>query len=1099
MLQTRLYTIQIASEKKQNLEIEINNIYKNIKDRFKNFGKFQDVLIYSSIFHSVDLKDEQLPEEFTKRNIIEPLVSLLGYEIIPETRLSAPSGKKQPDYIMKPKNEGKPIFYVEAEHLNADLYGKNIGVSQVNEWLLSRASKTDYGIATDGFLWILLKFDTTSAESKEILKVDLRQLFLKILNPRGFFSDIEINKIKEYFLTLDSEYISSFLEGYIEILEKVKEDISLRFYKDYVKYIFGYDEDGNVMPVSLVSNIITPKNISKKDKNLFSVIFMNRIIFIKFLEEKGIVPKNTLIDLLKKYESSGAPSTFYEAYLKPLFYEVFNKSNDSRTSYLKNDPFYIQIPYLNGGLFREIIDNEKNYNIENEGVELIIKNLLESYSFGLDSGINPDILGYIFEKTINFISGTGTNQQKMKGAYYTPDDVVEFIIEETLIPVIFNKMIKGLQNSGWSDTDLIGYNSVEDILDPENIPKNPIHINNMIESIKTIKVLDPACGSGHFLTAALSHILRIQEHLHRIIEKDHERYKLKRNIISNNLFGVDIDENAVEITRLRLWLSIIDEIENLEHIDTLPNIDFNIFVGNSLIGWFDEKLEKHPLINLLEDQYIQGSLDSLSVFYGNIIDEIRILLEKINLKDTIKAYRKLVGIYSLEEGERAVKVRDVLEEIRKRLYKVITTSYMDFLFENSKISKRKLNLIGKNITIRVPFHWKIDFDNVFEEGGFDVVIGNPPYIENRNYDKIDLELIKSFLIRKEGRKKIPIKPLFYHSYDCGNTHAYFIERSIKLLKKDGCFGFIVPLSLVSTDRMSSIRNFIHNNSAIVYYYNFDDRPGKIFSGLEHCRATIVVTEKGKELRQIVTSKYHRWYTKDRLKLFNNLKTVELNIEEIGNLIPKIGSKIEKDIFYKINQKTKNKFLNDYLNGDGIKTYYYNAPQYWIHAHTEEYVPFTEYYESHHKDEYTGEKIPKILKEKKISSHYKVLTSDLENSYVINGLINSSLFYWWFIMWSDGRDLLAQHVKSFPINLDDFPDELKEKLKSLVDELMKNFDENSNIKINRRSGGYVIKIKEIIPKKSKDIIDLIDDIFAYYFEFNDEEINFIKQFDIDFRI
>jgi hypothetical protein len=468
MLQTRFSLQQIDPAKRSNLDQKLREFYYDIKIKFKNFGTFQDVLTKSLAYSSKDLKDEQIPEEFAKRNLIEPLIDFLGFETVPETVLPAPSGKKKPDYTIRPKNKDSPIFYVEAEPLSTDLYQKGYGVSQVEGWLLSRASKTDYGIATNGFEWILLKFDTTSAKSKEILKVSLRTIFLKILNPQAFITEDEIGKTEANFLTFDCEYVSSFLSGYLEIIEKEKEEISKRFYNDYVRLVFGYDKKGNTIEgACLLNKVITPSEVGTNDVNLFSVVFMNRLIFIKFLEEKGIVPKNLLRELHEGYRSSGAPATFYETYLKPLFYEVFNRSKSNRISAIRTIPLYSQIPYLNGGLFREVIKNEKNYNIENEGVELVLENLLDGYSFGLDSGINPDILGYIFEKTINFISGTGTDQQKMKGAYYTPDDVVEFIIEETLIPIIFDKMIKGLKNSGWSDTDLKGYNSIEDILNPE--------------------------------------------------------------------------------------------------------------------------------------------------------------------------------------------------------------------------------------------------------------------------------------------------------------------------------------------------------------------------------------------------------------------------------------------------------------------------------------------------------------------------------------------------------------------------------------------------------------------------------------------------------
>jgi hypothetical protein len=485
--QTRFTFHKCPPEKREKLDQKLSEIYDKIKSRFKSFGTFQDVLTKTSGYSSADLKDEQEPEEFARRQLIEPLIEILDYEIVSETVLSSPVGRKKPDYTIRPKNQDEPIFYVEAEPFNKDLNAEGSGLWQVRNWLLSRASKTDYGIATDGFQWILLKFDTASTKSKEFFKVDLKPIFLRILNPGSFVDKKEVEKIEEDFLKLDKEYVSIFLGSYLEKIEEEKEEISKRFYNDYVRLVFGYDEKGNTIKgTCLLSNIITPSKPINNEANLFSVVFMNRVIFIKFLEEKGMVPKDLLKKLLERYKSSPTPGTFYETYLKLLFYEVFNKSKNSRISNVRTNSLYSQIPYLNGGLFREVIKNEKNYNLENEGIQLVLENLLENktYSYGMESGINPDILGYIFEKTINFISGTGkTNQQKMEGAYYTPDDVVEFIVERALTPVILRKMIEGLKESGWSERDLRGYDSIEGILTPENMPKNPTHVHRMIDSI----------------------------------------------------------------------------------------------------------------------------------------------------------------------------------------------------------------------------------------------------------------------------------------------------------------------------------------------------------------------------------------------------------------------------------------------------------------------------------------------------------------------------------------------------------------------------------------------------------------------------------------
>jgi len=1098
MLQTRLPIVKISPEKRKNLDEKLKEIYQSLKNRFKEYGTFQEILTnVSGHLSSKDLKDEQIPEEFTKQYLIKPLLDFLGFETVSQTSLSSPSGRRLPDYVIRPKGKTVPIIYVEAEGLNTDLYGKSQGVSQVNEWLLSRASKTDYGLATDGFKWILLKFDTVSAQSKTVLKVDLRPVLLKILNPVSFVSVDEIGAIEKDFLQLDCEYVSSFLRGYLEIIEKKKEDISKNFYNDYVRYVFGYDKKGNVIKgVCLLDTLVKPRDVDDRDANLFAVVFMNRLIFLRFLEEKGIVPKNLLKDLLKNYKSSEIPAAFYDTYLKPLFYEVLNRGKENRISSVKASPIFSQIPYLNGGLFREVVHRERDYSIGNEGVELVIENLLEKYRFGLEEGIDPDILGYIFEKTINFISGTGTNQQKMKGAYYTPDDVVEFIIEETLTPVIFERMVQGLKESGWRTADLKGYNSLDDLLLPHNMPKNPMHIRKMVKSLECIKVLDPACGSGHFLTAVLSLLLRVKESLLRSVGEDVQRYKIKRDIISQNLFGVDIDANAVEIARLRLWLSIIEEVEDSEHVDTLPNIDFNVLVGNSLVGWLDEKLSTHPLVSLLKDEYLKGTLDALEIFYGRKILDVKEALTNMKIADTIEAYKNLLVLYSLESGERAVKIREVLEKVRNSLYEMINNSFLAFIHDNSKFSKNNFEELGKELSERMPFHWKIDFDGALLEGGFDVIVGNPPYVEDRNYNSTDLRIINC-LKNNNGRKTK--EPLFYWSKDCGNTHAYFIERSIKLLRQNGRFGFIVPISLVSTDRMDDIRKYIHENSAEAKYFNFDDRPGKIFTGLEDCRATIIVTKKGKGVKTVTTSKYHRWHTKDRSDLFESLRTTIWVAKNPLELVPKLGSNIEKGILRTLTRKSRGKSLGDFTTSDGNPIFYYNAPRYWIHAHTEHCLPKIEYYERYEENPEKTEKVLIGLRKTKISSHYKPLNFDQDNLPVANAILNSSLFYWWFVVWSNGRDLLTQQIASFPIDLNDFPDTLKTKLNPLVEQLMKSYDETSNEKINVRADGNTIRIKEIIPKTSKTIIDQIDDILAEYFAFSEKERNFIKGFDIDFRM
>ena len=1103
--QTVLPVIEITPQRKEELHNKLKEIYNEVKSRFNDFGKFQDVLTLQASYSSKDLKDQQEPEEFTKQFVIRPLIEFLGYDTrVGETQLPTPFGMKSPDYKIKPKNQDNPLFFVEAEPFNTDLNTRGHGISQVNDWLLSKASKTLYGIATDGFLWVLVKFEEASSKARPIHAVDLRPVFSRFLHKVLLGTETEVDQVEDNFLQFDSKNALIFLEKKLEFLEEEREEISRNFYNDYVRYVFGLDEEGKPIEATCLLKEITPPNdCAVNQSNLFAVVFMNRIIFIKFLEENGIVSKTLLRDLWTKYKESGLPVSFYEAYMKPLFYKVFNKGKDDREPKINMNPLFREIPYLNGGLFREIIPKESNYSISDEGIELIVTTFFGKYKFGSNQQINPDMLGYIFEKTINYISGQGTNKQKEEGAYYTPDDIVGFIIEKTLTPVIFQKMIEGLRNAGWRDIDLKDFDSIETLLTSNNRPKNRIHVRKMIESLDTIKVLDPACGSGHFLTTMLSRLLRVKENLMRSVDEDVDRYHLKKQIITRNIYGVDIDENGVEIARLRLWLSLLEELQEKKRIEPLPNIDFNIVAGNSLIGWLNENLATHPFLELLQDPTVQSSLSNIASNHPKEVAEVKKLLEKKTLSDSIRAYENLISVYSSESGESAVRIREAIAEIRKKLYEVYNDSYNSFIHENSNLSKMEIAEFSKlvdSLRTRNPFHWKVDFGAVFNNKGFDVVVGNPPYIEDGNYNEFELKVIECTKLRNGNGRNSKKQPLLYSSYDCGNTHAYFIERAMKVTKEDGIFGYIVPISLVSTERMDSIREFIHTNSSEVHYYNFDDRPGKIFSGLEHCRSTIVIAKKGKGVNVINTSKYHRWHTRDRAKFLKNLKTISWTLKSNKGVIPKIGTKVEKEIFEVLEKKAKGKMVIDSLKPEGTTIWYHNAPQYWIHAHPTEYLPKVEYYNSFKKNEQTGEITPLDLKEAKASTQYKPLTLGLGDSKVLNGLINSSLFYWWFTIWSDGRHLLNSQIEDFPFNIAECTGETREKISLLVDELMESYDKKSNVRPNVRDGGkYCIVIKEIIPKRSKSIIDKIDGLFVEYFGFTEKQKEFIKTFDLKFRI
>lgn len=323
---------------------------------------------------------------------------------------------------------------------------------------------------------------------REVRLFDLRKSFLKVLNHASLLDDEKLAEERQGFMRLYAENILDFLSADEFRVEQRKEEISESFYDHYIRTVFGRDVNGKKTEGRcLLDQIKAPVHANGEDeKSLFAVILMNRLIFIKFLEEKGIVNANLLNSIIDQYRASRLPSTFYASLLKPLFYNVSNTPVNERPKHVAGNPVFANLPYLNGGLFREVTRFEPEYDVGNDGIELVVRDLLERYRFHLKTreGINPDILGYIFEKTINFISGMGNMGQKMKGAYYTPNDVVEFIVSSTLVPVVHERLTRTLREAGFDESFLSRYATLSDILDPVNLPRR-CQLRNLIYTAGT--------------------------------------------------------------------------------------------------------------------------------------------------------------------------------------------------------------------------------------------------------------------------------------------------------------------------------------------------------------------------------------------------------------------------------------------------------------------------------------------------------------------------------------------------------------------------------------------------------------------------------------
>ena len=355
------------------------------------------------------------------------------------------------------------------------------------------------------------------------------------------------------------------------------------------------------------------------------------------------------------------------------------------------------------------------------------------------------------------------------------------------------------------------------------------------------------------------------------------------------------------------------------------------------------------------------------------------------------------------------------------------------------------------------------FFEMIKNGGFDIIIGNPPYVKDN-------------MINYAVNSKV--------TRSCGNTYAYFLEKSISMLKQGGRLGYIVPVSAISTETMEPLQKYLIDSSSVLYISNYDDRPAKLFEGQEHSRSSIILLRKRHSDDSpctVYTTGYNRWYTKNAAGLFKNLNYIE-NPYRTKNCIPKLGNDTELKIWQKLSGlDTASRFIT---KKSEHRIIYHNSPQYWIHG-----LDFTAYNSKFKISENSEHNKILYLKERKIIPLFL-------------GVLNSSLFYWFFIKTSNCRDLNPAMIGSFPLN--SYNDSILDKMSDLCSQLMKSYLVNSVVKTSERkkggNGGIAkTSYREIYPKNSKALINSIDDLLFRNYALKTDEIKYIKEFDLCFRM
>lgn len=546
----------------------------------------------------------------------------------------------------------------------------------------------------------------------------------------------------------------------------------------------------------------------------FAVRLIGRVIFCWFLREKKSKDEVSLMPLsLLSHEAVKANENYYHSVLEPIFFEVLNKSIKERKEKFTQDGFN-SIPYLNGGLFTPHYDDFFHYN---EGKQAIFNNtvkvpdtwlqeffeFLETYNFTIDENISfdeelsidPEMLGRIFENLLAEINPeTGESARKSTGSYYTPRTIVDYMVDESLYAYLDNKT--GIDEE--KIRAVISY----DLGDDEEYPLNEEERKNITEALHQIKILDPACGSGAFPMGMLQKIVFILQQtdpdgknwfkkqiqhaspeIRRAIEREFENknfdYIRKLGIIRENIFGVDIQPIATEISRLRCFLTLIvdesidDSAEN-RGIEPLPNLDFKFVTANTLIG-LPQSAQSQQQANLFEDDAGIAELQELRDMFFN------------------------------STGAERDKLKFEFVQVQKRM--------LDHLIQSEIRGHAELT---SKLTTWDPFSHQASswFDPEWMFGvkeGFDVLITNPPYISfysrQSQLDKYKDELEIWRKTYKFTNKKIPGRL---------NTIMFFIEKLLDLAKSEGIVSVIMDANFLES-AYKFIRKYILERASIYYF------------------------------------------------------------------------------------------------------------------------------------------------------------------------------------------------------------------------------------------------------------------------------------------
>lgn len=728
-----------------------------------------------------------------------------------------------------------------------------------------------------------------------------------------------------------------------------------------------------------------------EDQRWYTAVVIDRLMFLWFLQEKGFLDnqREYLQQRLQAHLDGGHAQSFYKRFLSPLFFKGFAQERTPEIAAAIQAEFG-QVPYLNGGLFAQH-ELEERYG---EALDIADNAFQKLFAFfdewewhlderplktGKDGGkeINPDVLGYIFEKFVN---------QKQMGAYYTKEDITEYIGKNTIIPALLGKvraehpaafdalawpllqnsrdayiypaMLKGvdvpypqeidngldtaapdllarrkpwnkraddvvsLPTEIWRETiarhqrtrelraklaagelrevgDLITWNLnirqfaqdlIESCTDVALLKSFWFNLAGRLPRKSNEKfrhglsVLDPTCGSGAFLFAALN-ILKplydatlrtlqalradalmtgdtshpekwaeVDELLARFAAAGSDRaqdYAVIKHIIVNNLYGVDIEKQATEIAKLRLFLKLVALLEPGDGIEPLPDIDFNIRHGNTLVGYATADETEKAVKGAT-----QGNL------FSDAWEDIRIRLT---------AVEQQYNNFQIQQVQRGGHVSSADKQALIDTLHALEESLNYHLAKEYGVDPTKSQGYEKWKASHQPFHWYVDFFPLMAGGGFDAVVGNPPYIAASSI-----------------RRTYNVKN--YQTSDASDIYAWCLERIARLVSERGGTGMIIPLSLGFSRDFQTTRSLLYSEYQNNWFSSYGRIPAALFAADVRVRNVIHIGHKGPGEKRQHTTRLYRWFEEYRFSLMQTLDYVNFEPARWKGRIPKLGSR-----------------------------------------------------------------------------------------------------------------------------------------------------------------------------------------------------------------